>query len=589
MSFDTSSISGYSWWTVGPNQEVWGKPEDIYLKLKRGYDNAGIPIRGWEPDNNWIVTYKDGNEYGNGSGTAKNWIGRQWDYNTELYPSAGSAFTSKLGNLSMVYCTYSFARWHFYLSYRTLFIDTNGFDVNNSYRTKYRMVTNGKDEMEPHPTESRRMYGDIMGAAKELYSMEMLFTDFLCYRGPSMAAYSDVPLGEDGEHLWLGGQALAAQDHGIEVQWCMALAHQILMSVEFPSVTNARVNGDGGLDTPSLILPAFLAATVGLGWSKDNLRTADRCYVPGLYPNGTVKWPCGSINQGEGTSGQFKMQTQQTILAALSLGPVGIADQLSSNPMNDSAGITSNVTLVMATCAATGDLLQPSYPLTPIERMLTGGGGFGDCFGPNHRAYTFGCGANALATYTAVSNGSSVNMWWTAVGFSAGRGQPPKNISLYSSDLAPMIDQASLPSPSFATVPAGSFKGIGTVLGGLYVYYRHDFVNRRDCSSITVRGWAGSVSFPLDNDFGDGALQLNLAPVISGIAVLGELTKVAAVSEFRFVSVTGAAPGKLTVVLRGKPGETVQVTYVVVANSSLMCSTSNITIGQDGTSSNTLQ
>ena len=28
----------------------------------------------------------------------------------------------------------------------------------------------------------------------------------------------------------------------------------------------------------------------------------------------------------------------------------------------------------MATCAATGDLLQPSYPLTPVERMLTGAG-----------------------------------------------------------------------------------------------------------------------------------------------------------------------------------------------------------------------
>jgi hypothetical protein len=93
-------------------------------------------------------------------------------------------------------------------------------------------------------------------------------------------------------------------------------------------VTNARVNGDGGLDTASMVFPALLAATVGLGWSKDNLRTADRCYVDGLYPNGTVKWPCGSINKGEGTSGQFRMQLQQTVFATLSLGPVGISDQV---------------------------------------------------------------------------------------------------------------------------------------------------------------------------------------------------------------------------------------------------------------------
>lgn len=84
LSYWNDNQAGYSWWTVGPDQEVWGKPQDIYLKLKAGYDKHGIPVRGWEPDNNWIVTYKGGNEWGNGSGTDKNWIGRQWDYNEEL-------------------------------------------------------------------------------------------------------------------------------------------------------------------------------------------------------------------------------------------------------------------------------------------------------------------------------------------------------------------------------------------------------------------------------------------------------------------------------------------------------------------------
>ena len=88
---------------------------------------------------------------------------------------------------------------------------------------------------------------------------------------------------------------LQAQTHGVEVQMCMALAHQILMSVEWPSVTNCRVNGDGGLAVDALVLPSVLAGAVGLGWSKDNLRTADRCYVDGLYPNGTVKWVSNSL------------------------------------------------------------------------------------------------------------------------------------------------------------------------------------------------------------------------------------------------------------------------------------------------------
>jgi hypothetical protein len=39
--------AGYSWWTAGDDQSIWGTPEDIYLKLKEGYDKAGIPIAGW--------------------------------------------------------------------------------------------------------------------------------------------------------------------------------------------------------------------------------------------------------------------------------------------------------------------------------------------------------------------------------------------------------------------------------------------------------------------------------------------------------------------------------------------------------------
>ena len=48
----------------------------------------------------------------------------------------------------------------------------------------------GTKEMEPHPNVSRAMYGDLIKSSKEKYGMEMLFTDFLCYRGPSMAGYT---------------------------------------------------------------------------------------------------------------------------------------------------------------------------------------------------------------------------------------------------------------------------------------------------------------------------------------------------------------------------------------------------------------
>ena len=39
---------------------------------------------------------------------------------------------------------------------------------------------------EPHPNASYAMYFDIIANAKAKYNMEMLFTDFLCYRQPEM-------------------------------------------------------------------------------------------------------------------------------------------------------------------------------------------------------------------------------------------------------------------------------------------------------------------------------------------------------------------------------------------------------------------
>ena len=77
----------------------------------------------------------------------------------------------------------------------------------------------------------------------------------------------------------------------------MAAAHQLLMSLEWPSVTNARANGDGGLDLQALIYPSVLASMVGLGWSKDNLRTADKCFVNATFENGSIAFPCDAVRQ----------------------------------------------------------------------------------------------------------------------------------------------------------------------------------------------------------------------------------------------------------------------------------------------------
>ena len=43
---------------------------------------AGIPVMGWEPDNNFVVDYHP----------IKNWIGVDWNkFDTTYYPSGGEA------------------------------------------------------------------------------------------------------------------------------------------------------------------------------------------------------------------------------------------------------------------------------------------------------------------------------------------------------------------------------------------------------------------------------------------------------------------------------------------------------------------
>ena len=106
----------------------------------------------------------------------------------------------------------------------------------------------------------------LKAVMREHYDWLQLTYEFYSVMGTSMdlsTMQKNQYVGEEGSHMWLKGMTVAAQDLGIEVQYCMALAHQILESAEFPAVTNARANGDGGLDVASLPLTGLLASIAG--------------------------------------------------------------------------------------------------------------------------------------------------------------------------------------------------------------------------------------------------------------------------------------------------------------------------------------
>jgi hypothetical protein len=90
LSYWNDNQAGYSFWSVGPDQMVWGQPEAIYKKLKEGYDAAKIPVRMWEPDNHLAARYK----------SSSGWTYLDWtQWNTTLYPSAGAFPNNSLGGI----------------------------------------------------------------------------------------------------------------------------------------------------------------------------------------------------------------------------------------------------------------------------------------------------------------------------------------------------------------------------------------------------------------------------------------------------------------------------------------------------------
>ena len=409
------------------------------------------------------------------------------------------------------------------------------------------------------------------------------------------------------------------------------------MSLEWGSVTNARANGDGGLDLRSLIYTSLLASTVGLGWSKDNLRTADKCYNDALYPNGTVKFACDASYGNQFVNGHFEEQISQTILATLSLGPVGISDQLSDRPDKPGAVPTSNKALVMSTCAKNGTLLRPSYPLTPIEPVLTLQEGWAPtpkCKGKPKPAPP--CphpepAPHVWATYTAVKSPASsgagtasagavasdgADIYFTVVGYMnppAGKDSWPSNyskpITIKEQHLSTMIDLDHLPTPGgFSDIPTGGFSGVGGTLPNSSTIAGHVWWEAANiaatgggggCAGVSPTTFGGEMTINLPKAGQSQPALVNIAPVHGDIALLGEAGKVTAVSVFRFASVAPAAAaaddtnggGGLEVHLRGVPGESVQLLFAKrgaargggAGGDSFACVAQTTTIGADGT------
>ena len=511
LSYWSDNAAGYSFWSVPRDLARWGQPEAIFRALQSAYARAGVPIVQWEIDSNMIIGGLQQPPFFGG------WCWRSWrQWNETLYPSGGN-LSAALGGAPLALYVSAFCTDTVHRDEGFEFVDVT--DVRGRFTAAV-----------VHPNDARRFYASILAPAAAGWGMAHFFTDFLCMRGPQLAVA--LPGVYAADAAWLAGMTGAAQDLGLEVQYCMACAHQALQSLAWGGVTSARVNGDGGMDMPSLVYSSVMAASVGLGWSKDNLRLR-------VFSRGDSEL--------------------QTLLAALSLGPVGLSDELQGYPAPLAPGaapdVLTNVTLAMATCTRNGTLLQPSFPLTPLQEVLAGEGAMGPA------------GGHAWAAFTALPGARGA--WFVALGFSDAGALPP--FALLPRHLAPLVDWGSggggggggggapTSPPDFADVPPGSYLGAADAFPAGpgappgYVAWDPNFPGGPP---------PGAAAAPF-SEASPAALQLaprspavrNVAPVLAGgIALLGEEGKAAAVSSYRFAGVEEGGAG-LRVALRGAPRE----------------------------------
>lgn len=372
-----------------------------------------------------------------------------------------------------------------------------------------------------HPDASYDYYSQLFRTGKTTLAMGGFEIDFLDMNYLLFPAFTT---NVSGSQAWLGGMAQAAIENDLTIQYCMELPSDILLSVLFPSVTNARASEDYGAGGTNYLIggSSLLLSSVGIAASKDNFWSSQNEVNPYLV----------------------------AAVTALSCGPVGFADEV---------GYT-NPDVVMRTTTANGTLLHPSRPATTIDRLLIA----------NANAPLAGNDVR-IAPSTIPNNNSGI--YYTILA-SGTNNLPPVPTSIVTEDFWP-----SLPS-SIAYVMWG-WNTSSTLCqnGNSANVCIFPVVSAKEQEKLVV-----STSVLRHDNSGVTPYQIyHVTPVSpNGYIFLGEDNKYVAVSPYRFTTIMYGTDG-ITVELTGGSSETVTLLYVRPTNNNPIVVVKSVTLGTDGT------
>jgi hypothetical protein len=213
------------------------------------------------------------------------------------------------------------------------------------YSKKYAFVVdhvNGK----ALPISNDSFWIDLLGEASQDWGLILYEQDWLNVQTIEFIPMrTDIHLGQ----RWLTSMGKAAEQVGINIQYCMSLPRHALQALEIPRVTQARVSNDYAVHLSqqgsqwNIGVSSMLADAIGLApykdvfWSSSNEPGAPY-KVPPMEP----------------------VPDREILIATLSTGPVTSGDAIRY----------TDVKRIMRCCSDDGTILKPDQPITMIDSLI---------------------------------------------------------------------------------------------------------------------------------------------------------------------------------------------------------------------------
>jgi hypothetical protein len=250
----------------------------------------------------------------------------QWRARPDIFPDGLQAVHRRLNNLPL-------AAHNRYWAY------------DNVYKQKYAFaldVAGGKALPIGNDTFWVDFFVEAHSWGLVLYEQDWLNVQTIGF----LPTRTNIDLGEQ----WLTSMGAAAEQVGINIQYCMSLPRHILQAFQIPRVTHARASDDYAVNLKNQSKPqwnmgisSMLADAVGLAPFKDVLWSTST--QPGS--------PYGSTATEE-------LPDREILIATLSTGPVGPGDAITY----------TNAERIMKCCRQDGLILKPDRPLTTINEVV---------------------------------------------------------------------------------------------------------------------------------------------------------------------------------------------------------------------------